>query len=153
MSQGLAIPLTRSLYHFGFSVGGGTPSLQLKTNSTVQAYVTSIRFSNWVSFGGASTGFIRSATLGTATTSKNGVAGDPNAPASSSVVCTAWSVNPTISGTPVYIHQTTYLPTAISWNLDFPVDAPFIIPVSSSLLLWTLSGTPQVDGIISWYEQ
>lgn len=115
--------------------GAGVTYFDIRTSSAVQARVREIIFT----IGGTSNteiGLIYSATVGTASTQVTGVAADRVAAASATQIGTAWSAAPTISGTPY--ERSQYIGGTVGNGFDWvwSADAPLLIPVSKSILLW-----------------
>lgn len=101
-----------------------------------------------------SVGLIRSASLGTRTSPSTGQQGDPAEPAATGTIAVAWSVAPTISGSPLYLKKIV-VPAAIGngfiWTFG-PND--LVVPVSAGLLLWNFgAGAGSIsNGYIVWEE-
>ena len=104
-----------------------------------------------------SVGLIRTLTTGTASTSTAGVAHNPNDAGASTTIKTAWSVAPTIAGSPVYIRRVALPATAGSSVLwTFPDDAPLCCEsaATTALVLWNFGGSAasDVDLHVTWDE-
>jgi hypothetical protein len=137
----------------GSAVGTGTTIFDIRTSSTVEAKILEIG----LTIGGTSNtevGLIRANTVGTASTSVSGEKPDLAAVASATVIGTAWSSAPTISGTPylrqVYIGGTVGNGFIWQWARE----SALIIPVSASILLWNV-GAAQASicrGWVVWEE-
>jgi len=99
-----------------------------------------------------SLGFIRAATVGTASTSLVGLACDPADGAATGTVVSAWSAAPTIGA--AYLDRMT-LPAAAGAGLILPYGrGELVIPASGSLLLWNLGAAagPTLDVHFVWEE-
>jgi hypothetical protein len=100
-------------------------------------------------------GLIRPASVGTASTTVAGQARDPAEPAATGLVGSAWSAAPTIAGSPIYLAR-YHLPATIASGLilTYPIEAPLVIAVSSSLLLWNFGGSAgsALDVTFVWEE-
>lgn len=101
-----------------------------------------------------SIGIIRAETAGTGSTSTAGAAHNPSAPASNGAIVSAWSVAPTISGTPVYLRRIVLPATAnttVTWEFN---DAALIATPTASLLLWNFGGgaASNASVTVAWDE-
>lgn len=132
----------------GSAVSAGATCFDIRTSSTVEAKILEIG----ITIGGTSNseiGLIRSNTVGTASTSVNGEKTDVASIASATVIGTAWSSAPTISGTP-YIRQ-AYIGGTVGNGFIWTWSdrAPLIVPVSASVLVWN-TGAAQMSIVRGW---
>lgn len=100
----------------------------------------------------SSIGLIRAATVGTASASTSGQPHRTLAAAVTGTVKTAWSVAPTIAGSPVYLRRLVLPATvgaSVTWeNLDIDVEP------SAALLIWNFGAgsASDIDLYVTWEE-
>lgn len=105
----------------------------------------------------SSVGLLRTLTTGTATAPQIGAAGDPADSAAVGAIGIAWSVAPTIAGTPVYLRRFTSaaaIGPMVIWT--WPLDAPLVATngAATSLVLWNFGAAAgaALDMYIAWLE-
>lgn len=99
-----------------------------------------------------SVGLIRAATVGTASSSTLGQAGDPGDPVGTGNVDIGWSVAPTIGA--IYLRRFALPATQGAGFIWTWAPGELVIPVSASILLWNFGGAAgaALDAYFVWDE-
>jgi hypothetical protein len=131
------------------AAAAGATYCDLRTTSTDRARIREIGVSSSAATL-SSLGLIRSATIGTTSTTTIGQAQEPGEAAGTVLIGTAWSSAPTIS-TNVYLRRFAIPATAgagVIWT--WPYDAPLVVPVSASILLWNFGAAAGAACDVYW---
>ena len=131
------------------SASAGAAYADIRTSSTVPISILEI---GMAIAAGTNTepGLIRSATVGTASTSYTPEKANPATAAAASSLSSAWSSVPTIAGTPLYLRQ-GYIGGTVGNGLIWTWDEDqLIVPVSSSILIWNY-GAAQGAAMRVWF--
>ena len=142
----------------GFVTGGASTNsayVDFRTNSTVPAQILEIGIT-LATGSNTELGLLRTATVGTTSTTQTPEKMDPASAAATLVIGTAWSSAPTIAGTPLdlirqYIGGTVGNGAIWTFHSD---DDRLLIAVSSSIVLWN-RGAAQgatLHGWVKWRE-
>ena len=138
------------------AAGAGAAMVTLHTGSVKRAYVTEIGFACNASTG-SQFGLIRPNNTPVASTSAHGQAEDPQSPAATANLDTAWSTAPTITGQVYLRRYTTVDAIATGFGLVWTWDesSPLIVPASGWIVVWNFGAgsNSACDLYMRWYEE
>ena len=137
-----------AIYSLGVLTTGttsATAAWEIRTASTDRIYILELGF--FMNAATASTyGFGRPAAIGVTPTSPvTLIAEDPAAPAGTAQSALAWGTGPTA---PTAFHRRVNTPATIGTGIIWTFPRAFIVPVSSSVVLWNLATNGAVNAYV-----